>query len=78
MLKKKLAEGTAVLDAARQLGVEIESICGGRLTCNKCRIRVEERSFAKHDIPIQSSERAKKEKALWTQISNQAVVWNVF
>ncbi|WP_420641558.1 ASKHA domain-containing protein [Candidatus Leptofilum sp.] len=46
----KVAEGTAVLDAARQLGVEIESICGGRLTCNKCRIQVEAGSFAKHGI----------------------------
>ena len=46
----KVAEGTAVLDAARQLGVEIESICGGRMTCNKCRIQVEAGSFAKHGI----------------------------
>jgi len=45
-----VAEGTGVLDAARQLGVEIESICGGRLTCNKCRIRVEEGRFEKHGI----------------------------
>lgn len=42
--------GTSVLEAARQLGVEIESICGGRLTCNKCRIQVEEGQFAKHGI----------------------------
>lgn len=46
----KVAEGTAVLDAARQLGVAIESICGGRLTCNKCLIRVENGKFAKHGI----------------------------
>ncbi|WP_420644282.1 ASKHA domain-containing protein [Candidatus Leptofilum sp.] len=46
----RIASGTLVLDAARQLGVEIESICGGRLTCNKCRIRVEEGQFAKHGI----------------------------
>jgi uncharacterized 2Fe-2S/4Fe-4S cluster protein (DUF4445 family) len=46
----RVPEGTLVLDAARQLGVEIESICGGRLTCNKCRIRMEEGQFAKHGI----------------------------
>ncbi|GJM41592.1 MAG: ferredoxin [Ardenticatenaceae bacterium] len=46
----RVPAGTLVLDAARQLGVEIESICGGRLTCNKCRIRVEEGQFAKHGI----------------------------
>ncbi len=42
--------GELLLDAARQLGVEIESICGGRLTCAKCRVRVEEGDFAKHGI----------------------------
>ena len=46
----RVPHGTLVLDAARQLGVEIESICGGRLTCNKCRVRVEEGQFAKHGI----------------------------
>ena len=42
--------GETLLDAARQLGVEIESICGGRLTCAKCRVRIEEGQFAKHGI----------------------------
>jgi uncharacterized 2Fe-2S/4Fe-4S cluster protein (DUF4445 family) len=50
----QITEGTAVLDAARQLGVEIESICGGRITCNKCRIRVEEGKFSKHGITSQA------------------------
>lgn len=45
-----IKRGESVLDAARQLGVEIESICGGRLTCAKCKIRVEEGAFAKHGI----------------------------
>ena len=51
----KVAAGTAVLEAARQLGVEIESICGGRLTCNKCRIKVEDGRFAKHGITSHAS-----------------------
>lgn len=42
--------GESLLDAARRLGVEIESICGGRLTCAKCKVRVEEGDFAKHGI----------------------------
>ena len=46
----RVPKGSLVLDAARQLGVEIESICGGRLTCNKCRIKVEEGHFTKHAI----------------------------
>ena len=46
----QVQDGTPVLEAARQLGVEIESICGSRLICRKCRIRVEEGQFAKHGI----------------------------
>ena len=46
----RFAEGTNVLDAARELGVGIESICSGRLTCGKCKVRVEEGHFAKHAI----------------------------
>jgi len=46
----KVEHGTLVLDAARQLGVEIESICGGRQTCEKCRVLVEEGHFDKHGI----------------------------
>jgi uncharacterized 2Fe-2S/4Fe-4S cluster protein (DUF4445 family) len=42
--------GTTLLEAARQLGVEIESICGGRQTCAKCQVRIEEGSFARYGI----------------------------
>ncbi|RWB55088.1 MAG: DUF4445 domain-containing protein [Mesorhizobium sp.] len=42
--------GTPVLDAARQLGVYVESVCGGRATCGRCQIEVQEGSFAKHKI----------------------------
>lgn len=42
--------GATVLDAARQLGVEIESICGGQQTCGKCRVVVREGEFAKFGI----------------------------
>ncbi len=39
--------GTTLLEAARRLGVEIESICGGHQTCGKCKVLVEEGEFAK-------------------------------
>ena len=48
--------GTPVLDAARQLGVYVESVCGGRATCGRCQIEVQEGNFAKHKIV--SSQRA--------------------
>ncbi|MGV8936955.1 MAG: ASKHA domain-containing protein [Allorhizobium sp.] len=42
--------GTPVLDAARQLGVYVESVCGGRATCGRCQVTVQEGHFAKHQI----------------------------
>ncbi|OCO98983.1 MULTISPECIES: ASKHA domain-containing protein [unclassified Ensifer] len=47
--------GTPVLDAARKLGVYVESVCGGRATCGRCQIEVQEGNFAKHKI-ISSNE----------------------
>ncbi|GAB4426950.1 MAG: ASKHA domain-containing protein [Anaerolineae bacterium] len=32
------------------MGVEIESICGGRLTCGKCKVQVEDGQFPKHGL----------------------------
>ncbi|MCR4267752.1 ASKHA domain-containing protein [Nitratireductor sp. ZSWI3] len=46
----RFAKGTTVLDAARQLGVYVESVCGGRATCGRCQIEVQEGQFAKHKI----------------------------
>lgn len=40
-------KGITLLDAARQLGVDIESICGGKGTCGKCKVRIEEGYFEK-------------------------------
>ncbi len=45
-----MAAGTNLLQAAQDLGVELESICGGRQTCGKCQIIVEEGHFPKHGI----------------------------
>ncbi len=42
--------GTTLLDAARELGVEIESICGGFQTCGKCKVVVERGDFAKFGV----------------------------
>jgi uncharacterized 2Fe-2S/4Fe-4S cluster protein (DUF4445 family) len=50
----RIAEGTTLLDAARQLGVDVDSICGGRQTCGKCKVRIETGAFAKHAIESSS------------------------
>ena len=62
--------GSNLLEAARRLGVEIESICGGHQTCGKCKVLVEEGEFAKfgvtsaaeHLSPPESREREYAEK----------------
>jgi uncharacterized 2Fe-2S/4Fe-4S cluster protein (DUF4445 family) len=42
--------GTPVLQAARALGVDIDSVCGGRAICGRCQITIGEGEFAKHGI----------------------------
>jgi len=46
----RFAVGTPVLEAARKLGVYVESVCGGRATCGRCQVEVQEGNFAKHKI----------------------------
>jgi uncharacterized 2Fe-2S/4Fe-4S cluster protein (DUF4445 family) len=42
--------GTPVLQAARALGVDVDSVCGGRAICGRCQVTVSEGEFAKHAI----------------------------
>ena len=42
--------GTKVLEAARSLGVDVDSVCGGRGLCGRCQIRCAEGDFPKHAI----------------------------
>ena len=46
---------TPLLHAARVLGVDIDSVCGGRGLCGRCQIVCAEGLFAKHQIESQSS-----------------------
>ena len=43
-------EGKALLDAAREMGVEIESICGGQQTCGKCKVIADYGEFPKYGV----------------------------
>jgi uncharacterized 2Fe-2S/4Fe-4S cluster protein (DUF4445 family) len=47
--------GTTVLDAARALGVDLDSVCGGRGLCGRCQIVPGEGSFPKHGIESSGS-----------------------
>jgi uncharacterized 2Fe-2S/4Fe-4S cluster protein (DUF4445 family) len=42
--------GTPVLQAARSLGVDIDSVCGGRGICGRCQVVVSEGDFPKHGL----------------------------
>jgi uncharacterized 2Fe-2S/4Fe-4S cluster protein (DUF4445 family) len=44
------AVGTPLLQAARSLGVDIDSVCGGRGLCGRCQVLVAEGEFAKHGV----------------------------
>ena len=45
-----VSAGTTVLDAARALGVDIDSVCGGRGICGRCQVTPAIGTFAKHGI----------------------------
>ncbi len=46
--------GTPILTAARQLGVDLDSVCGGRGICSKCQITPSYGEFPKHGVTVAS------------------------
>lgn len=48
----RFALGTPVLQAARQLGVDLDSVCGGRGICSKCQISPGYGEFPKFGIHV--------------------------
>ncbi|MEM6579049.1 MAG: ASKHA domain-containing protein [Pseudomonadota bacterium] len=44
--------GTPVLTAARQLGVDLDSVCGGRGICSKCQVTPSFGEFPKHGVTV--------------------------
>jgi uncharacterized 2Fe-2S/4Fe-4S cluster protein (DUF4445 family) len=46
--------GTPVLTAARQLGVDLDSVCGGRGICSKCQVSPGVGQFPKHGLTVAS------------------------
>jgi uncharacterized 2Fe-2S/4Fe-4S cluster protein (DUF4445 family) len=43
-------EGTNLIEASRQLGVDIEALCGEKKVCGKCKVRIEEGFYEKFGI----------------------------
>ena len=46
----EVKDGKTILEAARELGVSIENVCGGKGVCGKCKVRIEEGYFAKYGV----------------------------
>ncbi len=49
-VRQRVAVGISVLDAARAVGVDLDSTCGGRGLCGRCQISPSLGEFAKWDI----------------------------
>ena len=47
----EIKAGKTVLQAAQELGAPLESVCGGKHTCGKCKVRVQGRAAEKADLP---------------------------
>ena len=48
--RARVARGTTILQAAQDLGVDLDSVCGGRAICGRCQVMLSEGSFPKHGI----------------------------
>ncbi len=65
-----VAAGTSLLDAARQLGVDLDSVCGGRGICGKCACEPGFGDYPKHQLhtapehlsPVSKNETRYREK----------------
>ena len=66
----RFTRGTSILNAARSLGVDLDSVCGGRGICGRCQILLSEGEFPKHGIasraehlsPFSQTEREYRQK----------------
>ncbi|MFH1015414.1 MAG: 2Fe-2S iron-sulfur cluster-binding protein, partial [Chloroflexota bacterium] len=50
-----VSRGKSLKQASRELGVDIEGICGDAATCGTCKVRVEEGYFAKYSVESKRS-----------------------
>jgi uncharacterized 2Fe-2S/4Fe-4S cluster protein (DUF4445 family) len=48
----RVPAGTPVLEAARRLGVDLDSVCGGRGICSRCQVSPAFGDFPKHGVKV--------------------------
>jgi uncharacterized 2Fe-2S/4Fe-4S cluster protein (DUF4445 family) len=49
-IRGEIEDGKSLLQASRELGVEIESVCGGESTCGRCTVRIKDGIFERIGI----------------------------
>lgn len=49
-LRGRISKGKNILEAARELGENIESLCGGKGACGKCRVLAAEGQYPKYGV----------------------------
>src|SRR5690606_34051811 len=54
-LSGTVEHGTTVLEAARRLGADLDTVCGGRGICGRCQVVPGEGAFAKWGITVDSN-----------------------
>lgn len=71
--RKKLTPGMTAMDAAKTLGVDISSLCGGKGTCGKCKVRIQKgveglNPLTEKELKLLSKEEASKSIRLACQV----------
>ena len=46
----EVEKGINIIEASRRIGVDIETLCGEKKVCGKCKVRIEEGSFEKFGV----------------------------
>jgi uncharacterized 2Fe-2S/4Fe-4S cluster protein (DUF4445 family) len=59
----RFAAGTTLLEAARALGVDLDSVCGGRGICGRCKVDIGEGSFPKLGLDSRAAHAGLREAA---------------
>jgi uncharacterized 2Fe-2S/4Fe-4S cluster protein (DUF4445 family) len=49
-IRGEVDDGRTILEASRELGADVEGVCGGKARCGKCRVRIEEGYFDKYGV----------------------------
>ena len=62
-------KGVSIIEASRQLGVDIETLCGEKRVCGKCIVRIEEGFFEKYGIHSTKANAGKWQKEEGTFIT---------